>query len=165
VPDDVVAAPGTIAAQDKLALAPEPSPSQPNRFLKRLGEYKEFIAIIVAMLGGVWFAVDYFVTQKRFTEEMVITQCSIFANIAKVNRQINNNYYQYMRDKIYSQIFELQQKSQKESLTMKESREMRELQDSLDALKKTAEASSSLEAKYDEALQTNSCAALIKVSS
>jgi hypothetical protein len=74
-----------------------------NRLLKSLSAYRDFIAIIIVAISGLSFAVSYFVTQKRFAEEMTNSQCQLFANVAKLSQQITANQLAYMSDKTFSQ--------------------------------------------------------------
>lgn len=149
----------------KNSVSAAPATDAKSTFLKHLNDYKEFIAIIVAAISGFWIAIDYFVTQKQFSEQMINNQCLLISNVSKLSHQINENYYQYMRDKIVTQALPLQQKeAQKIPWTLDEAKNMKELQDSLETLKKSAQASNEREQKYDDAIQTGSCSKLITFS-
>jgi hypothetical protein len=148
----VAAAAGAIAS----------APAATNPLLQRLGEYKEFIIIIVAALSGLWFAVDYFVTRERFAEVMISNQCQLFGNVAKLSQKINENYYRYINDRTVDQLFPYQQKTTHTTdLTVDETRRMKELQGALDLLKKEVDASAERAKIYDDALSTGNCAKLI----
>jgi hypothetical protein len=142
--------------------APSAGTTAKSSFLKGLGEYKEFITIIAAAIGGLWLAVDYFVTRDRFAEVMVRNQCQLFANIAKLNQQINENYYRYMNDKTFEQTFPYQQKTiQNVALSMDEAKKLKDLQATLDTIKRDTEASAARAKVFDDALNTNNCDKII----
>ena len=136
-------------------------PPSSGKFLKRLNEYKEFIAIVVASIAGILFALHYFVAQSIFAKEMIANQCQLMANISKLNLTINGNQYGYMTDRLFAEMYPLRVK---QSLTLEESRNLKKMQDTLDALKKRTEESETSARLYEDALNTGNCSKLITYS-
>jgi hypothetical protein len=154
------------AARRGKAAALEPvgagSPVAAHPLLKRLGEYKEFIAIIFTAATGLWLAVDYFVTRERFAEVVILNQCQLFGNVAKLSQQINDNHFRYMNNWTFEQTAPYQNKKlQNIPLTMDEVRKMHELQTALEAIKKQLDASAASAKMFEEALNTGSCDRII----
>lgn len=136
---------------------------KPNAFLKRLGEYKEFIAILLAVIGGVAFGINYFVTQTRFQKEMVYNQCQLMANVARLNSAINENYYKYMDDKMFSDMWPYKEKlARNVGLNRDEAKTLQSMQDSLETLKTRMRESEAAAKTYDDALNTGNCSKFIK---
>ena len=57
----------------------KPAPSTPlSSFLKTAGEYKEFITLVVFVMGGILWAFAYFATKQQ----LKAVQCVLDANVA-----------------------------------------------------------------------------------
>lgn len=70
---------------------PEPAnaapPSKLSLFVKKVGEYKEFVALVVFFLGGIFWAFAYFATKAQLKE----IQCIMNANMNFIQGKMDSS--------------------------------------------------------------------------
>jgi hypothetical protein len=85
-PRSVKKSSGAAGAGDAAVDGEEVPPSKLSSFLKVADQYKEFVALVVFFLGGIFWAFAYFATKQQLTE----TRCILNANIDFIQSRMDS---------------------------------------------------------------------------
>ena len=115
----------------------------------RLKPVKELIAIIVFFVGGVVFAISYFVTREAFeyelekingelvasnirmTEEIASLQCKLISHVSILSFHDSSNKILYLKPPIIHNIADIELKIRNGNATKKDIVALKELEDTL----------------------------------
>ncbi|MFX0199001.1 MAG: hypothetical protein ACFFCW_23000 [Candidatus Hodarchaeota archaeon] len=113
-------------AEDRQSL--KDTKSQANSFLNRLREYKEFIAILVFVVGGFMWIYGFFATKQQVR----VLQCLMNQQIALVESRMTSKF---LCEEIVQKLLELQKLNEKHDKSNEEIKRSLEVQEEIRRLR------------------------------